>query len=303
MAYNSFVPEVWEEKIERDLERNYVYAVDCNRSYEGSVKSCGDTVHILGSGKPTIRSLSTYNSSGTRVSMGSGSINGPEEVNGSDITLVIDQIRYFNFQVNDVDKAQAIGGVLEALTDEANEGLACEADMYLSKVHLTLTDTSGTITSDQVTVNSVKVAEVKQTALSADNILDTLDKGQQKLYENDVNTNTEVVVVMPPCVYTLFRKAYNAKDTDNSASMANGKVAKYGNMTIKMSNNVHKNTAGDYHMQMKTKRAIAFAQPLRHIEAFRPEGAFSDAVKGFILFGAKVVRPKEIVDLNVKLSA
>ena len=51
---------------------------------------------------------------------------------------------------------------------------------------------------------------------------------------------------------------------------------------------------------IRTQRAIAFAKPLTHTEAYRPEKKFADAVKGFILFDAKVVRPKEIININVK---
>ena len=63
MAYKEFIPEIWAEKIERDLEKDCVYAEDCNRKYEGSVKKRGDTVHILGSGKPTIHTLARENAS------------------------------------------------------------------------------------------------------------------------------------------------------------------------------------------------------------------------------------------------
>ena len=68
-----------------------------------------------------------------------------------------------------------------------------------------------------------------------------------------------------------------------------------------MSNNVAKsaNGATDY-IQVKTRRAIAFAKPLTHTEAYRPENGFSDAVKGFILYDAKIVRPKEMFVMNVK---
>ena len=48
MAYNNFVPQLWAEKIDRDLNQNCVYAEDTNRQYEGTVKKCGDTVRITG---------------------------------------------------------------------------------------------------------------------------------------------------------------------------------------------------------------------------------------------------------------
>ena len=276
MAYDNFIPEIWDTKIERDLERLCVYAEDCNRQYEGSVKQRGDTVHILGSGKPTIHTLARANAS--------GDIEGPEEVEGTDTVMAIDQIRYFNFKVGDIDKAQAVNGVLDALTDEANEGLANEVDVHISSL-----------------VSEAYHTET-QSSLTEDNILDVLDSAQQKLYEADVKPTTEVVVVLPPAVYKLFRKAYVAKDTDNSDMLKNGKVAKYSNMTIKMSNNVNR-SGSTYNMMMRTKRAVAYAQPVRHVEPYRPEGSFADAVKGFILFGAKVVRPKEMVKVAVTLAA
>ena len=276
MAYENFIPEVWSKKIEKDLERDCVYAEDCNRSYEGDVKQCGDTVHILGTGKPTISTLARESASGDIV--------GPEEVEGTDTILVIDQIRYFNFMVGDIDKAQAVDGVLDSLTKEANEGLANEVDQYIAA----LVSGAG--------------SAVTQSALTADNVLDALDEGQQKLYENDVKATTEVVVVIPPVVYTLFRRAYLQKDTNNHEALANGKVAKYGNMTVKLSNNVNK-SGSTYNCMMRTKRAVAYAQPVRHIEPYRPQGKFADAVKGFILFGAKVVRPKEMVKLALTVAA
>ena len=287
MAYDNFIPEIWEHKIERDLEKDCVYAEDTNRHYEGSVKKCGDTVHILGSGKPTIRTLAR--------SSADGDIEGPETVDGTDTILVIDQIRYFNFKEGDIDKAQAVDGVLDALTDEANEGLADEVDQYLSKIHLTSAFAP-------VEINGVTVGQVTEDALTKDNVLDLLDEGREKLLENDVRSTTEIVVVLPPKVETRFRRAYMKEDTNNHEEMKNGKIAKYANLTIKVSNNVPKDSNGNYHIQMKTKRAIAYAQPLRHVEAYRPEKGFADAVKGFILFGAKVVRPKEIINLKVKVA-
>lgn len=278
MAYEKFIPELWAKKIERDLERKCVFAEDCNRQYEGTVKQCGDTVHITGVGKPTISTLARADAS--------KDITGPEEVTGNDTLLVIDQIRYFNFMVGDIDKAQALDGVMDALTEEANEGLANEVDKYIANL---------------ATDSTVPKLDSDITALTADNILDVLDMGQQKLYENDVAATTEVVVTISPAIYRLFRKAFIQKDTDNSAILKNGRVAQYGNMTIKMSNNVNK-TGTTYNVMMRTKRAIAYAQPVRHIEPYRPEGKFADALKGFILFGAKVVRTKEIINLNVSVA-
>ena len=278
MAYDKFIPELWSEAIQRELEGSYVFAEDCNRQWEGEVKKKGDTVHILGVGKPTIKSLARANAS--------NDIDGPEEVADNEVTLVIDQINYFNYMVGDIDKAQAIGGLMDALSKETSEALADTVDTYIA--------------SFAVDTLVPKLATAAQ-KVTKDNILEILDSAIQKLYENDVKNSTEVVVTISPRFYTLFKQAYIKADTNNSAMLKNGKVAMYGNVTVKMSNNVHKTDDGATdNIMIRTKRAIAFAQPLTHTEAYRPEKKFADAVKGFILYGAKVVRPKEIVNINVK---
>ena len=40
------------------------------------------------------------------------------------MTLAVRQISYFNYKVDDIDKRQAVGGVMEALNKEATYGLS-----------------------------------------------------------------------------------------------------------------------------------------------------------------------------------
>lgn len=278
MAYANFIPSVWNEGINRELERLCVFVEDCNRQYEGSVKKKGESVTILGVGKPTIKSLAKANRN--------NDIDAPEEIEDTSVIMYINQIRYFNYMVGDIDKAQAVNGVMDALEQETSEGLADEVDKYVASFAVD---------------SSVAKLYSAATTVTKDNILGVLDLAIQKLYENDVKATTKIVVTISPRFYTLFKQAYIDKDTDNSEMLKNGRVAKYGNVIVKMSNNVHKTDSGATdNIMIRTRRAIAFAKPLTHTEPYRPEKKFADAVKGFILFDAKVVRPKEVININVK---
>lgn len=278
MAYANFIPSVWNEGINRELERLCVFVEDCNRQYEGSVKKKGESVTILGVGKPTIKSLAKANRN--------NDIDAPEEIEDTSVIMYINQIRYFNYMVGDIDKAQAVNGVMDALEQETSEGLADEVDKYVASFAVD---------------SSVAKLNASPATVTKDNILSTLDLAIQKLYENDVKATTKIVVTISPRFYTLFKQAYIEKDTDNSEMLKNGRVAKYGNVVVKMSNNVHKTDSGATdNIMIRTQRAIAFAKPLTHTEPYRPEKKFADAVKGFILFDAKVVRPKEVININVK---
>ncbi len=287
MAYQNFIPTVWNEGIERELERICVFAEDCNRKYEGSVKEKGESVKILGVGKPSIKSIAKANKN--------QDIDGPEEIEDTSVIMYINQIRYFNYMVGDIDKAQSVGGIMDALEQETSEGLANEVDTYIASKAV----------DDSVEAlygkTPVKVVATETAGEGEKYVLDILDEALQKLYENDVKSTAKIVVTVSPRFYTLFKRAYIGKDTDNSDMMKNGKVAKYGNVIVKMSNNVHKTASGAVdNIMIRTQRAIAYAKPLTHSEPYRPERKFADAVKGFILFDAKVVRPKEIVNINVK---
>lgn len=286
MAYANFIPSVWNEGINRELERLCVFVEDCNTKYEGEVKKKGESVTILGVGKPTI----------TRIAKAdrNQNLNDPEEIEDTSVIMYINQIATFNYMVGDIDKAQGAGGIMEALEEETSEGLANEVDKYIAGFAV---DSS----VKPLNTSAVKVVAKETTTSGEKYILDIVDDAIQVLQENDVKETTKVVMTISPRFYKLFKKAYRFEDTDNSKLLKNGKIGMYGNVVVKLSNNVHKTNNGkEDNIMIRTQRAVAFAKPLTHTEAYRPEKKFADAVKGYILFDAKVVRPKEIVNINVK---
>lgn len=277
MAYQNFIPTVWSEAIERELERLCVFAENTNRKYEGDVKKMGDSVRILGVGKPTI-----YTTTNKEITL-----SGPENVEDTSVTMNINHIAYFNYKVDDIDKRQAVGGVMDALSKETSEGLANEMDKFIAGLAKDKMAVKDEATAYQVTV---------------DNVLLKIDDALRKLYENDVKPTTNITLTVSPQFYMILKQAYVKLDTDNSDMLKNGKVGRYGNVLIKMSNNIAKSADGEL-LQLKTDRAIAFVNPMTHTEAYRPENQFSDAVKGFVLYDGKIVRPKEMIVMNVKYTA
>lgn len=278
MSYKNFIPRVWAKEIEHELERKSVFKADTNGKYEGKVSQMGDTVKILGVGKPTIT---------TQVG-GKIVLPNPETVESTSIAMPIEHIAYYNYEIDDIDKRQGENGIVEALSKESSLGLAGEVDAFIAE-----------LAKDKLATRF----SAQATALTKDNILDVVDKALIKLYDNDVQPEDYIVMTVSPWFYMLMKQAYIKLDTDNSGILKNGKVGQYGNVTVKMSNRVAKDTNGNDLVQIKTKNAIAFANPMTHTEPYRPEKSFSDAVKGFILYDGKVVRPKELVVLNCKLGA
>lgn len=276
MAYKKFVPEIWSEQYNRELEKALVFAEDCNRQYEGDVKQAGDTVRILGVGKPTITTADTS----TDITLTNA-----ENVADTSISMKIDQVAYYNFKVGDIDKAQSVAnGPMDALMSESAYGVADEMDKYIAKF---AADTKA------------EKLNTAATQITKANILNYVDDGLQKLYENNVSHNSKITMTVSPWFYKLLKQAYVDLDKNNSTMIENGKVGRYGNVIVKMSNNVH-TVGADSLIMLRTDKAVAFANPLTHVEPYRPDNSFADAVKGFVLYGAILARPKEMVVLNCK---
>src|SRR3972149_1672563 len=110
MALSNFIPMLWSARILENLHKSLVYgqAGVINRDYEGEIKDVGDSVKINSIGAITVGSY-TKNSD----------TNSPQDVSGARQTLLIDQAKYFNFQVDDIDRVQTRPDVMnEAVGEE-----------------------------------------------------------------------------------------------------------------------------------------------------------------------------------------
>lgn len=283
MAFEKFKPEVWSQKFMEDLDKTLVFKEDCNHSYEGDAKKPGDAVRIFGLGDVNIGAW--HHGKLEQLSTA-------QQVTGHSILMPINEIRTFNFEVgDDLDKAQAQGGsgLMGKFTTKAKDNVADVIDQFIAGLHVGECDT----------------AFVNDTQIEADPngsnkyILDAIDEAYLKLLENNVSRNTKVTLTAPPWFIMMLKRAYVELDTDNSAMLANGRVGRYGGITLKESNNVYKDANNHYHIQLKTDEAIAFVNPYTHMEGYRPDLTFIDCVKGYTLFDGMVVAPKQVIDLNV----
>jgi len=123
MSVSTFIPTLWAARILANLNNAHVFVSPdiANRDYEGDIRQMGDKVKINSIGRITIRSY-------TRGS----AITAPETLNTASQEIEIDQGKYFNFEIDDVDRAQAQNGgaLMEAAMVEAGWGLSDQADQF-----------------------------------------------------------------------------------------------------------------------------------------------------------------------------
>ncbi|MCD8127418.1 MAG: hypothetical protein LUD82_08255 [Clostridiales bacterium] len=122
MAFINFIPEVWSARLLEHLDKVHVYANLMNWDYEGDIWAFGDTVHINQIGSITI---SDYD--GTDIGE-------PEEVDGAQQSLTIDQAKYFNFQIKGIDNAQSNPKLIDAAMQRASYDMNDVIDQYLAQL-------------------------------------------------------------------------------------------------------------------------------------------------------------------------
>lgn len=275
MSFKNFVPIALSEKINQELSRDMVFYDNVNHEYEGKAREIGDVVKILNAGKP---SIAEYSDGKLHA------LSNTETLQGSSIFLPLDHVAQYNFKVDDLDKAQAAGNLYSVYMSEAKEGIADVMDKYIASFAADKNAKKLNSTVPQVT---------------KDNVLGLIDQCLEGLYANDVKPSTEITLTASPKFFTILKDAYRNLDTNNHELLAKGIMGTYNGITLKMSNNVA-TASGAELIQVKTNRAIAFAKPYVHVEPYRIENEFSDAVKGYALYGGVLARPKEMVVLNVK---
>lgn len=284
MSTRNFVPEIWSARLLVALRKALVYAGPAviNRDWEGDISEAGDTVRITSVSRPTI---GTYVPGQTVIT--------PQKLTTGQRTLVVDQAKYWAFEVDDVDARQHRTNVMPQGMSESAHALADEVDQYVAGLY-TATQAANVVpavTIDHSTADPEDQAP--EWAKVYDQILVPL---KIRLDEANVPTTGRYTVV-PPWVHgVLLRdpRFVKVNESGTSEGLRNGHVGRAAGFDIMLSNNVPVPTSNNHIVQAGTNAAITFAEQINKTEAYRPENSFADAVKGLALYGAKVVRPDSL---------
>lgn len=273
MAISNFIPTVWSENLYTQLDKKYIAVNHCNREFEGDIKEKGCTVNIVGVGEVSVFDYTKDTD-----------MSDPQVLSDVARSMVIDQAKAFNFQIDDIDRAQCTPKLMNEAMKVAASALANAADSYVFSLY------------------SQATSVIKEDSTTTENIINHIIDARTKLFANNVSDASDIVIEVSPAVAAIILKAKIDLSTDNADALETGCIGSIGGCKIFVSNNIateDKTGATYYKCFARTKRAIAFASQLSEINAYRPEKRFADAVKGLHLFGAKVVYPGEMVLLDL----
>jgi len=285
MSVDLFIPKVWAAQLLVTLQKKYVFAQGsvANRNYEGEIAAFGDTVHI---GTLTDPTISNYVKNVTAIV--------PATLATTDQTLLIDQSKYFAFEVDDVDQRQVrdAGNLMSAAALRSGLLLADVTDQFLA----------GLVTTGAGTILAPAVISAADTTTAANGAYALIRNMRVKLDKNNVPSEGRFLIVSPEFYAVLLgdNRFINALAYGSTRPIQNGEVGSILGFTVMTSNNLPVGTASvapavSNFVIAGHPIALTYAEQISKVEAYRPQDSFGDALKGLHLYGAKVVRPEALV--------
>lgn len=280
MALEDFIPEIWSARLLKHLDEDLVFKQLVNTDYEGEIRNVGDTVRVNRIGDIVVGSYTK-----------DGEIGSPQQLSGEQLVLTIDQFKYFNFYVDDVDSAQQNPKTMDDAMSRAAFALAKEVDKYIA----------GLYTHAGVKLDNSGAGYQVGTGTGQKNPYDLVVDIVEQMDAHNIPGAGRWLVI-PPWFHAMLLKSEEYKLAFQDYKTT-GEIPTIAGIRILMSNNLPTTKISNVAFSVLlagTNMAISFAQQLNKVEAYRPEKRFADAVKGLLLFGAKVFYPESLVSIVAK---
>ncbi|MCE5227878.1 MAG: hypothetical protein LLG05_18720 [Porphyromonadaceae bacterium] len=239
------------------------------------IKKQGDTVTFTGLSTPTI---SAY----------TGTIT-PETLKDAGVTLLIDQANYYSFYVDDIEEFQSIIDVKGTCVEEAAYGLLNTADKFIFGLH------AGAGTTITATVSETIALSTTSTVI-------------RKLTEANVKPGQRWMVIPPWYAEKLDLAGVKFSLLEGVAGTKSGvSWVKHLDTDMFVSNNlVTTGAEGSYVTQCLagSYNSIVYAEQILK-SRYLPEVAasFAGQADGLHVFGAKVIKPNELVRIAATQAA
>ncbi|MDQ1003971.1 N4-gp56 family major capsid protein [Neobacillus niacini] len=270
MAVTTFIPQIWEAR----LLENF---------HKASIADLITTPPTEISGK-TI----TFNKVGAvAVKDYAGNVTF-DELTTSKVDVNMDQKKYFAFKVDDVDKVQAAGDLVDAHTSEAGATLQETIDRYVLGLY-TGAHADNAIGNDTTPI-----------ALDKANVYDYIVDLGTKLNKKKVPKAGRFVVINSDVLGLLSK---DSRFTNQPVVLENGVVEgqKINGMQVVVSEEIA-NVTGKYKIVALHKSAIGHGKQIDETEALRLESSFADGVRGLMVYGTSVLRPEALAVLTATVA-
>ena len=290
----NFVPEIYSQKVLNFFRRKSVAEGITNNDYYGEISAYGDTVKVIK--EPTIN-VSDYLRGDTLTS---------QVLEDNQIVLALDQAKYFQFQIDDLETAITHVNWQPMATESAAYSLKNSFDQAIL-AYMTTGVLAANIVNDAAEANVLDMT-------TADALLNQMSNLSTRLTLQDVPEENRWLVISPAGIEVLAKadsKLLNADYNGNTADLTNGLVStmKLRGFSVYMTNNAPTYTSTGTGATTRDillaghMSAVATVSAILDTEVIRSQSTFADIIRGKHVYGRSVIRPEALAMARVRYAA
>jgi hypothetical protein len=275
MAIIQTIPKLISTKLMMDARAELVAKKICTMETGSEITKKGDSVVFPGLAKPTITAYT-------------GTIT-VENLADASVTMLIDQANYYAFYVDDIDAFRSVIDVKGTAVDEAKHGLFDTADKYVFGLY------AGAANTITATISETIAGSTTSTVC-------------RKLEEANIKAGNRWMVVPPWYKEKLELWGVKFSILEGVAGSKSGiSWANAWDTDFYVSNNLTTTGAeGSYNTKCLagSYNSIVYADQIIK-SRYIPDvpGSFAGQCDGLHVYGAKVIKPKELIQINATQAA
>ena len=276
---DSLIPQIWAARFLANLDKALVFGRAANRVFQPDAEY-GNQIKVDKMSNLTIGDY-TKNTDFTGW---------PQALTASQKSVVIDQAKFFNFQIDSIDEAQAFPDIMNKAMERSAYSMADVVDQYIASLHAGATTKVGT--------TAIPVAPIDT------DVYGYLTDAAKALDKLNVPTYGRFMIMGPAGIKLLKDSGEMLSDTPagdivrlqgqfgDPGTLPEGYKGRVAGFDLWMSNNTFAGGTGVTETwYFGNEMGISFVDSLNRIAAYEPEMRFAEAVKGLYVFGASVTEP------------
>lgn len=282
MAIVNAIPELWRVALERAFDKNITWgplATDLSAEFA----SGGDRLHIN-----EVSGTITFHDyvAGTPLATA-------ETPDDSDEELVLSQRKYFNIAIEDIERFQARAAVFEEWTRLASLEVSQAFDRYIYSVYNTEWDDDGAdATRHAYTKTPAAVDEGWRQGL-VDQGLAAVRRMDEAFWPQEGRWMVITTEVKQHLLDYLIKDKPNlGQGTLVDGALTDAAFSRLFGVNVRVDPQLPTAAAeNNPYFLFGLNDAVVFGRQIQKVEAYRPQGAFQDALKGLYVYGAHLLHP------------
>lgn len=282
----NFVPQIYSQKVLNFFRTQSVVEAVTNNEYYGEISNFGDTVRVI---KEPIITIADYLRGDTLVT---------QALEDVQITLALDQAKYFQFTVEDIEKEISHIGWQGMASNSAAYTIKNEFDKdVLTQMSLEANVLAANISNDTEHANLLELN-------TPDLLLNEISKLSRLLTEQDVPEEGRWLIVSPIAMEVLAKADSKLLSIDFNGGFANLKDGLQSRGVLRGFQLYMTNNAPTYQsltvvhthdvLLAGHMSAVATVSAILDTEVLRSQVTFADIVRGKHVYGRTVIRPEAL---------